>query len=439
MARFDRLYGKLNFPNLIIELLDCPGLLRLRDIRLANIPFFSFPSFASVSRYEHSLGVCHLANICGKKLELSDKDRIELMIACLYHDVGTPAFAHAIEEVFNLKYGFDHEEHLLDLILGRNRDIGKSRTQLYFGRSLKLERVCQSSEAKRIGIDTLQIAEIATGSKNNYLSDLVRSDSIDLDNIDNVIRAVSAMGVAKYSENLPIKLANSFIHYHLKFAYDETFHQYINEWIDLRKILYKSIYHNIRDLSLQSMIKEAVRILIEKENAISIEDWRITDEELIYNYLLKRKSTRNLTIRFKLGLAYNCLSKIIIKGHNVGKKLKHKDSEIKEMVYDFFFSIEEKLRVKLKNQRYSDKGEPILIITYFPDKSHREPGRPFLFFNTKINNEQTSDKTQTFYFFVFTSLSKEWPEKIKENFILKIRSVLPTLEIENFQLNEQYI
>lgn len=437
MTRFDRLYGKLNFPSIVNELLDCPGLLRLRDIRLANIPFFSFPSFASVSRYEHSLGVCNLANICAKSLELSERNRIELMIACLYHDVGTPAFAHAIEEIFNLKYGFNHEEHLFDLILGRNRDIGKNRTQLYFGRALKLERVCQSSEAKRLGIDILRIAEIAIGSKNQFLSDLVRSNCIDLDNIDNVIRAVSAMGVSSYSNDLPIKLANSFIFYDSKFAYDETFRENIYEWINLRKILYKSIYNNIDDLALQAMIKEAVRILIEKENAISIEDWRITDEELLYNYLLKKKNTKALTIRFKLGLAYNCLIKLVIMGSRVKDIFNQRFNDINEIAYDVFFEHEKKL--KLKGHRFSEKGEPLLIISCFPDKSYRAPGRPFVFFNTKLKEENAIIDKQISYFFIFSLLDKEWTDSIKEKFIIKIKNIMSPLEIENFQLNEQYI
>ena len=103
---YDRLYLQMQFPSLISELLDCPGLLRLRDVRMANNQFYAFPAFANTSRYEHSLGVCYLAGITADHLHLNEKDKLELMIAGLYHDVCTPPFAHAMEEVLQAKYGF---------------------------------------------------------------------------------------------------------------------------------------------------------------------------------------------------------------------------------------------------------------------------------------------------------------------------------------------
>ncbi len=84
MFILDRLYGELKFPSLIKDALFCPGLLRLREIRMANIPFFSFPSFASASRYEHSLGVCYLAGLFSDSTDLQEKDKIELMLVALY-------------------------------------------------------------------------------------------------------------------------------------------------------------------------------------------------------------------------------------------------------------------------------------------------------------------------------------------------------------------
>ena len=70
MFLFDRIYGELKFPPLVWKALDCPGLLRLREVRMANIPFLSFPSFTGVTRYEHSLGVCHLAGLFAKNAGL---------------------------------------------------------------------------------------------------------------------------------------------------------------------------------------------------------------------------------------------------------------------------------------------------------------------------------------------------------------------------------
>ena len=203
MRIYDRLYGELNFPPIIYELLDCPGLLRLRDVRMANNQFVAFPAFANSSRYEHSLGVCYLASVCAKKLELPEKDTIELMIACLYHDVGTPPFAHAMEEVLQIHFQFDHEENLRHIINGTNDNFEGNLEQIYLGATTKLRSVCHSKQGRKVGLDLnslYRIADIIVGKKCEVLSPLLNGNGMDLDNIDNVIRASSAMGIINESD-----------------------------------------------------------------------------------------------------------------------------------------------------------------------------------------------------------------------------------------------
>ena len=212
MKIYDRLYKEMKFPPIIMELLNCPGLLRLRDVRMANNQFVAFPAFANSSRYEHSLGVCYLAGICAKNLGLSEKDTIELMMACLYHDVGTPPFAHAMEEVLQVKFSFDHEQNLKNLIIGTTGNFDGEFAQIYQGQRLKILSVCQSKEARRLGVNLHRIAKLAAGDSEEFLSDLVNSKGMDLDNIDNIFRASSAMGIlTEECGELAKMLANSFM------------------------------------------------------------------------------------------------------------------------------------------------------------------------------------------------------------------------------------
>lgn len=211
---FDRLYGQMTFPSIIVDLLDCPGLLRLRDVRMANNQFYAFPAFANSSRYEHSLGVCYLAGLCADSMQLAEKDKIELMIAGLYHDVGTPPFAHAMEEVLMALFGFDHEENLKNLITGDTGEFDQDFAQVYLGKSLKLKSVCQNKKARSLGVDPHRIARIAVGDKSDELAPLINGSGMDLDNIDNICRAVSAMGIMEEQldfAELAAKLASSFV------------------------------------------------------------------------------------------------------------------------------------------------------------------------------------------------------------------------------------
>ncbi len=255
---YDRLYRQMQFPPLTTDLLDCPGLLRLRDVRMANNQFFAFPAFANSSRYEHSLGVCYLAGICADQLGLPQKDKLELMIAGLYHDVGTPPFAHAMEEVLMAQFGFDHEENLKKLIIGDTGEFDQDFAQIYLGQSLKLKSICQAKKARNLGIDPRRIAKIAVGDKTEPLAPLINGAGMDLDNIDNICRAVSAMGIMKGNtdfSHLAIQLASSFVLKKGRVYYDRKYAEQVEKWIQMRDVQYTEIYRSTEDFSYQTMIK----------------------------------------------------------------------------------------------------------------------------------------------------------------------------------------
>ena len=261
---YDRIYQRMEFHPLIMDLLDCPGLLRLRDVRMANNQFYAFPAFANSSRYEHSLGVCYLAGICADNIGLFEKDKLELMIAALYHDVGTPPFAHAMEEVLQAEYGFDHERNLSNLIIGNTGEFDQDFAQVYLGQSLKLKSVCQSKKARTLGIDPHRIAKIAVGDKTDELAPLINGSEMDLDNIDNICRAVSAMGILADKidyANFAKKLAFSFVLDNGHVYYNAKYFEEINQWLKMRDIQYSEIYRSVDDFSYQAMIKKANRLL----------------------------------------------------------------------------------------------------------------------------------------------------------------------------------
>lgn len=416
---YDRLYGKLKFPKIIGDLLNCPGLLRLREIGLGNIRFISFPSFSAVTRYEHSLGVCHLADLASKSLNLSEKDRMELMIAALYHDVTTPPFAHAMEEILKSYYGFDHERHFYDLIVGRSKDLGKSYAQIFQGRALKLPKLCQSAQARRIGIDLFRIPELVFGKENDTLSSLICGD-IDLDNIDNVVRASSAMGIAGADKHLAEALAKSFVFYKGKeVAISESAKSYVEKWKRLREIQYDMILCSIDDFSLQTMLKHALRYLIESadENIqLREEDWKLTEEEILQK-IRGHPDAREVYRRMQLKNLYECLNLVWIKGSRV---LEYIENE--------------------KNQRNLEKlSEDILhiktITNYYLDKRQRDIQRLFVFFNKVYQPERRSLKEPALLVGFFTpdrvdfvdkNTRKKFIDKQREKeFIYKLEEELP--------------
>ncbi len=328
----DRLYGKIAFPKIVENLLTCPGLLRLREVRLGNVPFLAFPSLAGCSRYEHSIGVCHLAQIASQSLGLDVRDSTELMIAALYHDVATPPFAHALEEVLQELFGFNHEQRLHDLITGRTNDLGRERAQVFLGRTLRLHSAVQKQQARELGLDVFRIADLALGK--SRLGPLVNS-TIDLDNIDNIVRATSTLGIPEANQRIAESLARSYTSKGEEIVFAETARTDLRTWQSLRWRLYDMIYSDIKDFSIETMVKHATRTLI-SEGELGPEDWCLTEEELVHDRFMRNSRTKEIAIRIRTADTYPCVGFFSLSGRDVIDLLEEFLVKLKSLSESFF-------------------------------------------------------------------------------------------------------
>jgi len=415
---FDRLYGKISFPKIIRDLLDCPGLLRLREIGMGNIRFINFPSFSAVTRYEHSLGTCHLADIASKSLGLSKKDRIELMMAALYHDVTTPPFAHATEEILKRYFEFNHEKHLYKLMTAQTNDLEGQYVQIYHGRMLKLPMICHKSQARKIGIDLYRILELILGKKEHPLSSLINSD-IDLDNIDNVFRAASAMGVEGASGHLAEKLAKSFcFREDQKIAFFTDAEPYLRRWKELREIVYDMIFCSIDDFSLQTMLKHALICLIESGQLQEV-DWKLTEEDVLRK-IKEHPDTREIYERMMLKKLYDCLGVVWIKGPGVLEYVENINNQ----------------------QKIEEIGKEVygvqVILNYYIDKRQRYIQKSFLDIFSKetyrLNEQSPRENALLMGFFTpdnakvsyLRRKKREKKNRQKKEFLHKLREEIPS-------------
>jgi len=114
----DRIYGKIEIKDpVILDLINCPALQRLKDIDQAGYFEPYFPNTAH-SRFEHSVGTFLLL----KKYNAP----IEEQIAGLIHDVSHSAFSHCIDYV--LDAGSEKEHSYQDSIFAnfvQNSEIPK--------------------------------------------------------------------------------------------------------------------------------------------------------------------------------------------------------------------------------------------------------------------------------------------------------------------------
>ena len=152
-----------------LEIIDTPIFQRLRRIKQLSGAHLIYPG-AQHTRFEHSLGVMHIASMaCQTLLEKSiiPLDQIQnLRFAGLLHDIGHGPFSHLFEEILQKNQKISHED------IGRN--------------------IIQKTEIgdliSRNGFSKKSIADTAFGySKHQFLNEII-SGALSADIMDYLLR-----------------------------------------------------------------------------------------------------------------------------------------------------------------------------------------------------------------------------------------------------------
>lgn len=120
----DCIYRFIQIPNDIQLFIDTPEFQRLRNIKQLGLVHYVYPS-AVHTRFEHSLGVMHLAGKVADIIKTTEREKLLLQIAGLYHDIGHIAFSHLNDYILE-EQGcmFLHENRSIILLRQVNERVG---------------------------------------------------------------------------------------------------------------------------------------------------------------------------------------------------------------------------------------------------------------------------------------------------------------------------
>ncbi len=105
----DSVHDHIAVEGVAADLLDTPAVQRLRRLRQLGTVGLVYPS-ANHTRFEHSLGVYHLADRALSALGIGGKRAEELRAAAVLHDIGHTPFSHNIEALVARRTGRMHDE-----------------------------------------------------------------------------------------------------------------------------------------------------------------------------------------------------------------------------------------------------------------------------------------------------------------------------------------
>lgn len=298
---YEPLYGVIYLPDFIWDIIPCPELQRLREVRLCNINSLCLTGGANINRYEHAVGTCHLAQECLNSWPplspMSEEERKRFLLAALLHDVPSAAFGHSVEYIES-KEGFEHEKEFEYVLLGEKGESYQYKSAtfepIFFGIRRELPSKITEEDLKTIG-------EIISGK--GRFGPLINS-TMDLDNIDNVFRLGYHIGLVKSGE-VPLKLARSLYIENDKLIVREEVIHLVEEWHRLRRRLYLLLLQNPEEFSAKCMLSEAIELAKIKD--VHPFNWYYVDYELLEKLSDISSESSMIISRLMKGDLYGCI------------------------------------------------------------------------------------------------------------------------------------
>ncbi len=250
----DPIHGYIEVTETELEIIDTLPLQRLRRIKQLPGSEYVYPG-AMNTRFEHSLGVMHLAGLMGTRIsEQTGEDVVPLLrMAGLLHDVGHGPFSHSFEPILREKLGMTHEE--MSVLLIRNTEI--------------------SAILERRGFDADEVADLITGKYRRKSLSMIINSSVDADKMDYTVRDSYHTG-AGYSVDIH-RIALNSMEVNGEFVINARALEAVESLLMARLLSFRTIYYHKTSRAIQLMLEKAMKSVVD---VLGLE--RILEEPELY-------------------------------------------------------------------------------------------------------------------------------------------------------------
>jgi HD superfamily phosphohydrolase len=288
----DPIYGYVRITEAERRIIDSYPFQRLRRIRQLAGAEYVYPG-ANHTRFEHSIGVMHLAGMFVDNPQISQiisEDEAQMVrISALLHDVGHGPFSHVFEHVLTRFLGKTHEDMTTWIIT--------------------------SSEIKDIindlGYDPKVIGSLAVGRLNKpnmaFMDQIIRS-AVDADKLDFVVRDTYHTG-AEYGFVDVFRLAYTVDVINGNLSVDIGSLSALESFILARIESFKSIYFHRVGRAVQIMLAMAMERAKDDLGLVNFkspEEYLALNDHILWANLRKNEKSREIIERLERRRLLKC-------------------------------------------------------------------------------------------------------------------------------------
>lgn len=289
----DAIHGTVHYPGYVRAIVDTPEFQRLRNLKQLGTSSKVFPC-ATHTRFEHCLGVCHLAGKLldtlerNSRLQISDIHRKCVTLAALLHDIGHGPFSHMWEDFVHRgsDKSWTHEQSSCDMArrLFANNGIQLSQGyEHFYAEQLICALITGNQEALKTLLtpDTMFLAEIVHNKR--FKLDVDKWDYLlrDLFYLRGVIEVDSEF-VRLFDHAQVVRDADGVTH----IGYRARDYRWIVQLFEARAKLHMECYQHPIILGLEKLLIDALTQA--EENDFLLKGTKISEAHaspLVYQYL----------------------------------------------------------------------------------------------------------------------------------------------------------